>query len=102
MMRTEQQQASRPWNYMPAEVEDLGIKARVRMVLHKLSPLTPQDACGRLIWAVVEQAVRDLAWNAVVADEAKRYLRGPLWHASLVGIDPEYVRRVIRQVGIEL
>lgn len=102
MMRTEQQQASRPWNYMPSAVEELGIKAKVRLVLHKLSPMTPEDASGKLIWAVVEQAVRDLAWNADVADEAKKYLCGPMWHASLVGIDPDYVRRVIRQVGIEL
>jgi len=72
------------------------------MVLTKLRPMIPKFPEARLIWAVVEQAILDLALgNEEAVKSARKFLNGRLWHAELVGIDPDYVRRVIDMVGLE-
>lgn len=58
---------------------------------------------ARLMAEVFIQAVRDgfATDNKADADEAQRYLDGPMPHVQLLGVDPEWVRSVLQRIGLD-
>jgi len=72
----------------------------MKKIYERLSPRfdTPE---GKLILAVIMRAISDLKLrNQKVS--ARRYLRGEMWPAELLDVNPDWVRRVIRECGVTI
>lgn len=66
----------------------------------------------KLMLAVIELALIDTAnWDQVMSrspsleernliNGAEAYLKGDLWHAEVCGVDPLYVKRIIKEEGL--
>ena len=59
-------------------------------------PVESLNGNHRLMLAIIEQAVSDYVIGRE-AKSAERYLFGHkgLWHAEMIGLEPEYVQRVV-------
>lgn len=77
-----------------------------RLVIEKIAYQFPDTPEGRLMLAVVGQAICDLVTQAKGSDialakrRAAAYLCGEIWHAQAAGVDPDFIRRVIAGYGL--
>jgi hypothetical protein len=60
-------------------------------------PVESLNGNHRLMLAIIEQAVSDYVTGHGEAKSAERYLfsHKGLWHAEMIGLEPEYVQRVV-------
>ena len=63
----------------------------------KVSPQFPNTPDGRLMFVVVAQAVSDLQ-NSQNRYDANKYLQGRMIHAEVCGVDPQWIRNVLRSI----
>jgi len=88
-----------------------GIKARrasrknIRKAIHKLEYELTKDKevlpVAQLFFAVLKQALLDVSgFNRFHRFTGWEYLAGDMPHSQAIGIDPDYVRRVLRQCGV--
>jgi len=101
---------------MTAEIKDHKKVSAVRRLLSRQFPKSPG---GRLMCAVVCQAISDAfdprlytpnpsarpqTINETKSSEASahRYLCGDMYHANLAGVEPEWIRMVIKRAGFVL
>jgi hypothetical protein len=82
----------------------------LRAVCTKIGYQFPKVGEARLMLAIVEGAINDLKNSHVmrrkvlcineVRERAARYLSGSVYHAALCGVDPDWIRRVLGDAGI--
>ena len=82
-------------------------RSRARLAILKIAHVFPKNCFGQLYFRVVAQAILDCIpgdkWGKhteIDRSVARDYLRGEMYHAALVGVDPDYVRRELKQCGI--
>jgi len=81
-----------------------------QLVLRKIGPQFPQSPEGRLMLAVVGQAIRDLHGRGRGCElrarrqreSAARYLGGEMPHAEACGVSSHWVRKIMRDVELGL
>jgi len=76
---------------------------RMRALLRAIRRVFPPWPEAQLCYAVIEQAVKDACSYSPghrLYDGAVYYLAGDLPHAALCGVDPDYVRRLLRESGL--
>lgn len=77
-------------------------------LVSKISCQFPNTAEGRLMLAVINVALSDLITNRRgpemerYRDNAKRYLRGDMWHALVAGVDPDWIRLQLKIAGFDI
>lgn len=85
------------------------LRKRIDLAIRKIRP--EFDERYVLFSEVVFQAIRDLdpaaAYSesakmvrAAIITDAKRYLSGDMFHATTVGVDPAYIRRVLKKLKV--
>ena len=72
---------------------------KLNAICRKLSYQFPQTPPGKLFFAIVEMAIKDLVGNKSDKAGALRYLQGDMPHAMACGVEPDYVRRVLAEQG---
>lgn len=73
----------------------LTVRQRVNLARRRIKPqFDMQNPNARLMWAIVETAIMDLAYSngRIEWDRAILYLRGPIPHAEICGISPDWIR----------
>lgn len=80
---------------------------KAKLIAIKIRPEFGNSQEGKLMFAVVNQAIIDFTSESkdmkkIDKDSARNYLLGNMPHAFLCSVDPSYIRRVIKKVGIEL
>lgn len=74
------------------------MSVNTRAALRKIRTQWGGDSPGhRLCLAIFEGAVSNYR-----AEENRRYLLGDIIHAQLCGVDPDWIRSVLRRCGIDL
>lgn len=78
------------------------------LVIEKIKYQFPDNPEGRLMFAVIEQALKDLTAmkrskekpipDLLIRASAENYLRGPMPHAELVGVSSDWIKRVINTI----
>lgn len=83
---------------------DQRAKVACRMIMTQF-PSFPE---GRLMGAVVCGAITDLNISILSGEEtallrrkAMTYLNGPMKHAELAGVEPEWIRLIMKRVGLD-
>lgn len=64
--------------------------------------LFPNDDVGNLWLGVLERAFLDLCEPGQEREDAQRWLKGDMDVMQEFGIDPDYIRLVVKQAGLEL
>ena len=87
--------------YKKREDLELAQRAANKMIRHQFTG----DPHNRLMCAIIERAILDLTpdtKNWMSHNRAATFLNGPIKPAVLCGLEPEWVRKVIRKCGIPL
>lgn len=75
-------------------------RKNARIAISKLRHLFDDDEKLHKLWfSVLELAILDL-FNRYEKDKAKRWLEGPMDNMQLTGVDPDYIRRVLRTMEV--
>jgi len=88
---------------MSITIHEIPKSERVRTAIHALRNAATVDSPeATFMLAIVESAIRDLAsGRSGDAHTAWTYLRKPkCWHLELVGVDTEYMHRVLKELDI--
>jgi len=76
---------------------------RSRIIEKKIRTLFPETPEAKLMLAIVVRAVQDASTGKGVKSAAgKSYLRGNMPHAEICGVNPGWIRRVIKKVGLSI
>ena len=78
------------------------MRDKAKLALRKLSYQFPQGFEGWLRYKILRQAVLDLCDPKANAEDAKGFLRGNMEVIQEAGLDPSYIRRVLKTMGVEL
>ena len=70
---------------------------KARMVMRKIAPEFPLCPEGRLMFAIVECAMREYANGN---GQCRHYLAGSIPHAAICGLDPDWIRHVMNKCGL--
>jgi len=84
-------------------IGDIPKSERTRTAIYALKNAMAVDTPeSRFLFAIIECAIRDVSnGRRGDAESAYRYLSRPKnWHAELVGIDTEYMHRVLKELLI--
>lgn len=74
---------------------------RVNAVVRHLKPHFQDSDESQLMLAVVVMAIKDLFYETE-RRRASIYLNGPIPHAQACGVNPEWVRRLLKYYDIDL
>jgi len=80
------------------------ISAIVTKASRQIPPNSPE---ANLMFAVFETAARDLvalqrtSYETLSARSARKYINGDMTHLQSIGIDPDWIRSLFKQAGIE-
>lgn len=88
--------------YIPT-VRDMPLSIRCGTAINAIrKSMTVDTPEARLFCAVIEQAIRDVAsGRELERRSAINFLsQKTIWHAELLGIDSEYLHRVLRELEI--
>lgn len=77
-------------------------KLKVKVISAKLSFAFPKTREGRLFLSIVLFAIKDYGETILHAKSAKSYLNGEIFHAEMCGVESDYIRRVMNNVGIAI
>ena len=81
--------------------ENLTLKERARAVARKVCTQLVKTPEGKLQKAILSTAIVDLtAKNVHVRNSARIYLNSSMPTVQLAGLEPDYIRRVLRQAGL--
>ena len=81
---------------------------KAKLVASKIRGTFPKSSGGLLCYAVVERALLDAFANKIKKDHelcrdtAIEYLKSEMPHLDLSEVSSDWVRRLIRQVGLKL
>ena len=76
---------------------------RIDAVCQKIRYQMPDTDDGDVMFGVIRQAVKDLySKRKAVRVAAEKYLAGHIDAAEICGVESEWVRRVLREGGIDL
>ena len=81
-------------------MENLSLAQRKALATKKIGYQFPKTPEGKLMWAVVRQAIEDLYRPQSECTTALLYLKGPMWHAQSCGVDPDWIRLILRKMKI--
>ena len=87
------------------KIDRLSKTEKARLVIRRISYQFPSDAASKLLFAVVEQAIRDLVGkktDRLDLISAKPYLKGKMPHAEVSGVRSDWIRQVISRVGLRI
>ena len=70
-------------------------------VCRKIKFQFPTSAEGKLMFAIVESAIKDLKYSTY-RTSAVNYLRGGIEHAEIAGVDSKWIRYQLKQIGEDL
>ena len=79
---------------------DLTPVQKAKLAMKKIGPQFPWK--GRLMWGIVSRAIVDVAEDRGAGGSARRYLRGPMPHAVMCDVNPDWIRSVIGKIGLEI
>ena len=83
----------------------ISIPTSARAVLAKVAKQVRDNEEARLMFSVFELAMRDAHITPTSrehADTAKQYLASEMVHLGLIGIEVEWVRRLMREAGVPI
>lgn len=86
----------------------IGTTAAINAVMRRVAAEFPSIPEGAVMAAVVTRAIQDLAVSGDSSEavylraRGAAYLRGEMWHALIAGVEPDYVRRVLRGAGLDI
>ncbi len=74
-----------------------------KLVIKKIKPQFPDTPEGNLMFAVVSQAIRDVASptsTITISDQssALRYLDSDMPHAAICGVQASWIRSIIKKI----
>ena len=89
-------------------LRDLSKEQRSFLAIKKIkNECPPQSGEARFMFAVLESAIKDAYSNRITKKTssknkrfAKMYLKGDMPHAQLCGIDPQWVRDILRKLEL--
>lgn len=104
-MRAALARASRSRNAAVRDIRSRYSKWYVSRLVNGFRSQIFNDPRAELMWMVIEQAIFDACVPSISVarrdkDSAIRYLAGDMPHAHYCGIDPDYVRRTLRDSGL--
>jgi len=73
---------------------------KVNMAITKLKPAFNKDKYTIFMLSIVEQAIHDLFDDE--KHSASKYLQSDMIHAELCQVDPQWIREILQQCGIEI
>lgn len=85
---------------MKAEPGIVTPRAYARAAIVKIGKQFPTSPDGKLMFAIVANAILDLLEKSE-RNEAIRYLRGDMWHANKCGVEPDWIRKVLTECGVD-
>jgi len=81
-------------------------KTKTQLAIYKVRWIFPTiHPPGMLFLKIVERAIIDaftLAPDDPDRETAVDFLKSDMWCAEMVGVDSDYIRRIIKQVGLVL
>ena len=89
-----------------AEMQKRGESERFRVsaALKKIGAQVPECGEAKLMFAVFESAVMEAVPLMICrysdTQSAREYLDGPMYHLALAGIEPEWARSVLEDLGL--
>lgn len=81
-------------------------RQKISEIVRRIKPAFKKTGEERLCFEVIHMAIRDAAYitetrtSLIERRAAKLYLAGRMYHAEICGIDPDWIRRVIKNVGL--
>lgn len=84
-------------------MRELSESRKARLLAVKIRSEFPPTPQCKLMFSVIEVALRDLtAEAAIVRSSARRYLSGEMLHAQVCDVDPDWIKRLMNDVGLDL
>lgn len=68
-------------------------------VLRKIKLQFPDTPSGSLMYSIIAQAVRDL-FTKSGRESAVKYLHSDMIHAEVCGVNPAWIKRLLKQAGV--
>lgn len=81
------------------------VAKRIKLFEKKVFPQFPESGAGFLMFSIVLQAVRDAYDDTVYPHEQRSgyaYLNSDMPHAQMAGVDPDWIRFVLKKIGLPL
>lgn len=80
-------------------------KEKAKLLAKKIKHLFPATPEGMLYFAIVERALMDAVAGSTKIEkaaqpEARRYIKNDLIHADICGVEPSYIQKLIKQIGL--
>jgi len=75
---------------------------KAHLIIRRIASQFPDSFHGRLMLGIVGRALLDSIENGLdyEAHNARDYINGTMHHAELCGVDSEWIRRVVRKIGL--
>lgn len=76
---------------------------KMNLIISLVKRQFPKGADGNLVVGILAQALKDsFCFEYIERYMARRFLRGDMYMIMMAGVEPEWIRSVIKKIGLDI